>query len=234
MRPLPATAERRWRRCDREPPAAVVLDIRLPGMDGWEVLEPLQGRTRRRRTIPVIVVSIVDERRRGLALGAADYLIKPVGRDDLVGALRRVGVPGPGAAQRRGASDDAPPTDPRRRGQPAQPQARPRRARARRVRRAWRATSGEEGVDVATAWRARPGADGPPAARHRRDGGAAADPRPIPAVRSCRSSRSPRSRCARTASAPCARASTATSRSRSACGPCPRRSPTFLRRRADG
>jgi DNA-binding response OmpR family regulator len=72
-------------------PAAVILDIRLPGLDGWEVL----GRLREdasTRAIPVIVVSILDERSRGLSLGAADYLIKPVGREELVGALGRVGV----------------------------------------------------------------------------------------------------------------------------------------------
>jgi DNA-binding response OmpR family regulator len=38
----------------------------------------------------VIIASIVDERSRGLAAGAADYLVKPVGRDELLGALRRV------------------------------------------------------------------------------------------------------------------------------------------------
>ena len=43
--------------------------------------------------VPVVVASVVDERARGLALGAADYLIKPVSRDDLLGALARVGVP---------------------------------------------------------------------------------------------------------------------------------------------
>ncbi|HEU4756753.1 MAG TPA: GAF domain-containing protein, partial [Agromyces sp.] len=57
-------------------PAAVILDIRLPGLDGWEVL----GRMRedeQTRTVPVVIVSILDERSRGLSLGASDYLIKP-------------------------------------------------------------------------------------------------------------------------------------------------------------
>jgi DNA-binding response OmpR family regulator len=75
----------------RHIPAAVLLDIRLPRTDGWEVL-------RRVRTdpataaVPVIVVSIVDERARGLAMGASAYLVKPVHRDALVGALREVGA----------------------------------------------------------------------------------------------------------------------------------------------
>jgi CheY-like chemotaxis protein len=46
------------------------------------------------RGIPVIVVSIVDERARGAALGAAAYLVKPVSRDDLVSALAPIGRPG--------------------------------------------------------------------------------------------------------------------------------------------
>ena len=42
--------------------------------------------------IPVVVVSIVDERPRGAALGAAAYLVKPVSHDDLLSALSAVGV----------------------------------------------------------------------------------------------------------------------------------------------
>ncbi len=72
-------------------PAAVVLDIRLPRLDGWEVLSRLKGDPAT-ATIPVVVASVVDERPRGLALGAAEYLLKPVRRDDLLEALRRVGA----------------------------------------------------------------------------------------------------------------------------------------------
>jgi DNA-binding response OmpR family regulator len=47
----------------------------------------------------VIVVSILDEKARGLAFGADDYLVKPVARDDLVSALREVGaLPTPGVS----------------------------------------------------------------------------------------------------------------------------------------
>ena len=45
------------------------------------------------RDIPVIVVSIVDERARGVAMGAAAYLVKPVGREELLTALTAVGAP---------------------------------------------------------------------------------------------------------------------------------------------
>ena len=64
-------------------PDAVLLDIRLPGIDGWSVLEALKEEPET-RDIPVIVVSIVDERARGVALGAVAYLVKPVSRDDLL------------------------------------------------------------------------------------------------------------------------------------------------------
>ncbi len=70
-------------------PAAVLLDIRLPGIDGWAVLEALKADPGT-RDIPVVIVSIVDERSRGAALGAAAYLVKPVSRDDLRGALATV------------------------------------------------------------------------------------------------------------------------------------------------
>jgi signal transduction histidine kinase/ActR/RegA family two-component response regulator len=79
-------------------PAAVVLDIRLPGLDGWEVLRQIRA-DQATRELPVIVVSILDEKARGLALGADAYLIKPVARDDLVRALREVGaLPGADAS----------------------------------------------------------------------------------------------------------------------------------------
>jgi signal transduction histidine kinase/ActR/RegA family two-component response regulator len=72
-------------------PAAVLLDIRLPGFDGWELLKSLKADSAT-AGIPVIVVTIIDERSRGLALGASEYLMKPVARDQLLGALSRVGV----------------------------------------------------------------------------------------------------------------------------------------------
>ncbi|HEX3295794.1 MAG TPA: GAF domain-containing protein [Nocardioides sp.] len=78
----------------RTRPDAVLLDIRLPGIDGWAVLKALKEEEET-RDIPVIVVSIVDERTRGVAMGAAAYLVKPVGRDALLAALAGVGVPVP-------------------------------------------------------------------------------------------------------------------------------------------
>jgi signal transduction histidine kinase/ActR/RegA family two-component response regulator len=72
-------------------PVAVLLDIRLPGIDGWQVLEELRGDPEM-SGLPVVITSVLDEKSRGLAAGAADYLIKPVARDDLIDALRRAHV----------------------------------------------------------------------------------------------------------------------------------------------
>jgi CheY-like chemotaxis protein len=72
-------------------PAIVVLDILLPGLDGWQVLESLKADPAT-ATIPVVVVSILDERGRGLALGAAEYLVKPVSREGVLEALARCGA----------------------------------------------------------------------------------------------------------------------------------------------
>jgi signal transduction histidine kinase/DNA-binding response OmpR family regulator len=69
-------------------PAGVILDILLPGIDGWEVLARLKADPRT-TAIPVIVVSMLDERGRGFALGAAEYLVKPVGKEQLLAALYR-------------------------------------------------------------------------------------------------------------------------------------------------
>jgi CheY-like chemotaxis protein len=85
-------------------PAAVVLDILLPGLDGWEVLARMRADPAT-ADIPVIVASVVDERARGADLGAAAYLVKPLARDELVTALRRVGalpVEPPAASSERG------------------------------------------------------------------------------------------------------------------------------------
>jgi len=72
-------------------PAAVVLEIELPQLDGWEVLAELKADPTT-AAIPVVVASAVDDRPRGLALGADEYLRKPIRRDELVDALRHVGA----------------------------------------------------------------------------------------------------------------------------------------------
>jgi len=58
-------------------PAFITLDVMMPGMDGWTVLETLKGDPATAE-IPVIMVSMLDERGLGFSLGAADYLSKPL------------------------------------------------------------------------------------------------------------------------------------------------------------
>lgn len=58
-------------------PAAITLDIVLPDKDGWEVLRELRADPTT-RAIPVFVVSIVDDRPKGYALGAVEYFVKPL------------------------------------------------------------------------------------------------------------------------------------------------------------
>jgi signal transduction histidine kinase/CheY-like chemotaxis protein len=77
-------------------PAAVVLDIQLPTLDGWDLLALLKADPAT-APIPVVVVSMVDERGKGFALGAAEYLVKPVSREQVRAALARVAeLPGDG------------------------------------------------------------------------------------------------------------------------------------------
>jgi signal transduction histidine kinase/DNA-binding response OmpR family regulator len=90
-------------------PAAIILDVLLPTIDGWEVLRRLKADPTL-RDVPVIIVTVVDEREIGLALGAADYLVKPVPREALLSRLERLGIARatPGQALRVLAVDDEP------------------------------------------------------------------------------------------------------------------------------
>ncbi|HEV7898138.1 MAG TPA: response regulator [Planosporangium sp.] len=70
----------------RERPDAVVLDVLLPGIDGWGVLRALK-QDERLHDVPVFVVSVVDERDVGLSLGAADFFVKPIDRRRLLASV---------------------------------------------------------------------------------------------------------------------------------------------------
>jgi CheY-like chemotaxis protein len=72
-------------------PNVITLDLMLPVKDGWEVLKELKQHPLCKH-IPVIIVSIVDEKNLGFSLGAVEYFVKPVNRDDLVQALDRVHI----------------------------------------------------------------------------------------------------------------------------------------------
>jgi CheY-like chemotaxis protein len=70
-------------------PAAITLDVNMPDLDGWTVLAALKGDPLL-SDIPVVLVTIEDNRSRGYALGATDYMTKPVDRERLVSVLRGI------------------------------------------------------------------------------------------------------------------------------------------------
>jgi signal transduction histidine kinase/CheY-like chemotaxis protein len=74
-------------------PDAITLNMLMPGKGGWDTLYALK-KTPVTAGIPVIVVTVVDEPKIGLALGAAEYLVKPVDKEVLLEAVRRFVGPG--------------------------------------------------------------------------------------------------------------------------------------------
>jgi len=74
-------------------PAAITLDVMMPDMDGWSVLRALKVDPVL-HNIPVVMLTMVDDKSRGYSLGATAYLTKPVDRDQLHHALARYHTPG--------------------------------------------------------------------------------------------------------------------------------------------
>ena len=90
----------------RQRPDVVVLDLLLPGRDGWSFLAELKNHDTL-ATIPVVVVSIAADQAKGFAMGAADVLSKPVAITDLLTALDAAGVePTNGSARILVVDDD--------------------------------------------------------------------------------------------------------------------------------
>lgn len=69
-------------------PDAIILDIKMENMDGWEVISALKSDPLL-ADIPVIISSIEEEQNRGYASGATDYLVKPIRRHQLATILRK-------------------------------------------------------------------------------------------------------------------------------------------------
>ena len=69
-------------------PDVLTLDILLPQKDGWRVLTELKADPQT-QDIPVVVVTITEDRQQGLALGIADFLVKPVDKERLIQAVNR-------------------------------------------------------------------------------------------------------------------------------------------------
>ncbi|MCI0458416.1 MAG: response regulator, partial [Gemmataceae bacterium] len=72
-------------------PAAITLDVMMPGVDGWAILAALKTDATT-ADIPVIMLTILENQQRGYALGAADYLTKPVDWPRLASVLRKLGL----------------------------------------------------------------------------------------------------------------------------------------------
>ncbi|NNJ08908.1 ammonium transporter [Chloroflexales bacterium ZM16-3] len=67
-------------------PAVITLDVMMPDLDGWAILGEIKADAEL-RDVPVIMMTMVDDRQRGFALGASDYLLKPVDRERLLSVL---------------------------------------------------------------------------------------------------------------------------------------------------
>jgi PAS domain S-box-containing protein len=76
-------------------PIAITLDVMMPRMDGWSVLTALKADPRT-SSIPVIMLSMTEEKNLGFALGASDYMTKPIDRERLSGALEKYRTRRPG------------------------------------------------------------------------------------------------------------------------------------------
>ncbi|HJT06865.1 MAG TPA: ATP-binding protein [Stellaceae bacterium] len=70
-------------------PSVIILDVLMPGMNGWEILRAIKA-DRELEGCAVVMLTIVDDRRTALALGAAEHLVKPVDRDVLMRVLDRL------------------------------------------------------------------------------------------------------------------------------------------------
>ena len=70
-------------------PDVIILDIILPGISGWDVLEQLKANPNT-KDIPVVIISVVDDRPRATMLGADKYLIKPITKEQLLNALCKI------------------------------------------------------------------------------------------------------------------------------------------------
>ncbi len=70
-------------------PDVITLDVIMPGLDGWDVLAALKADPAL-AAIPVVVATMVDDRARGVVLGAADFLVKPLDRPRLAAAIDRL------------------------------------------------------------------------------------------------------------------------------------------------
>ena len=89
-----STGEDGLRLARRLRPIAITLDVMMPGLDGWSVLAALKA-DEELCDIPVIMLTMVDDKKRGFAMGAVDYATKPVDRARLAQILQKYVCPNP-------------------------------------------------------------------------------------------------------------------------------------------
>jgi adenylate cyclase len=75
------------KRAEELQPIAITLDVLMPDIDGWTVLSALRGNPKL-ADIPVIMATVTDDQHKGMTLGAAGYLTKPIDRDRLIALLQ--------------------------------------------------------------------------------------------------------------------------------------------------
>jgi diguanylate cyclase (GGDEF)-like protein len=78
-----------FKKAREEKPFAIVMGVTIPKMDGWEALRELKA-TPETAEIPVVIISATDNKELGFALGAVDYMVKPVEKDRLIDTLGRL------------------------------------------------------------------------------------------------------------------------------------------------
>ncbi len=101
------SAEEAIRKAVELKPDAITMDMLMPGRTGWEALKTLRELPET-SDIPIIVVSVLDEGQAAIALGATEYLTKPVARDVLINAVRKYVRPRIGGTNRVLVVDDDP------------------------------------------------------------------------------------------------------------------------------
>ncbi len=87
---LAADGETALQRVEEELPDVILLDVMMPVLDGWGVLEALQQRAARPATIVVSAKAAPGDLARAYKLGAADYVTKPFSVENLVATIRDV------------------------------------------------------------------------------------------------------------------------------------------------
>jgi PAS domain S-box-containing protein len=70
-------------------PNIITLDMIMPVKDGWQVMKELK-RHPICKNIPIIIISITDEKKLGFSMGAVDYFVKPVNKEELINALKKI------------------------------------------------------------------------------------------------------------------------------------------------